>query len=581
MSKKKHSILIVDDERLNISILRSILSADYTVYAAGDGQDAIETANNFLPDVILLDIIMPGMDGYDVIKALKKSEKTKNIPVIFITGLDKAEAEEKGLTLGAADYIAKPFVSAIVKLRVHNQIKLIVQFRQQVLMTKISHDFLSDAYIDAVFTKTLRGVGMFMDVAQILLYKYDSDEDALICQSEWLKPELEKKSKIGTTLRLEGPIFSIVKNLLDGDRSNLRSETADPEDDKRHITKPIFVKGKLHALLDISKEDGVKEWSENERNLSVLIADIFAGVFERDAMERQFSIVEKTPDLIMSISETGVVEYTNPALETVTGYTKSELITNGLGILFQDERMEKLTEKYIPKAMQGESVQFEMDFVCKDGIKRILFVSIFQRDIKSLGMILRDMTRVRELEEENEKIFFDGLTGIYNRRYFDESVPRLIASLSRTNSPLTIMMIDIDFFKKFNDTYGHISGDKCLKMVAEVLNKAVPRADDFVARYGGEEFVVVLPNTNENGACIVADRIMSRIRESNIPHVSSDVAKYVTFSIGFTTAIALHTLTLENYVQKADEMLYQSKQSGRNKYSFQSLNMEAQDGQKK
>jgi putative two-component system response regulator len=103
--------------------LTHILSPEYTVYAAKNGQDGIELANNFLPDVILLDILMPEMDGYEVIRILKTTDATKEIPVIFITGLSNPEAEEKGLTLGASDYISKPFVSPVVKLRVRNQIK--------------------------------------------------------------------------------------------------------------------------------------------------------------------------------------------------------------------------------------------------------------------------------------------------------------------------------------------------------------------------------------------------------------------------------------------------------------------------
>jgi len=120
---KKYSVLIVDDESLNIRALTHILSPDYTLYAEKSGQGAIEAAEKLLPSVILLDIIMPGMDGYDVIKALKNSEKTKDIPVIFISGLSDADAEEKGLALGAADYLAKPFSPETVKLKVENQIK--------------------------------------------------------------------------------------------------------------------------------------------------------------------------------------------------------------------------------------------------------------------------------------------------------------------------------------------------------------------------------------------------------------------------------------------------------------------------
>ena len=125
----KNSLLIVDDEKSNIMVLTRILSPEYTVYAAKNGVDAIEVANEYLPDVILLDIIMPETDGYEVLATLKASEKTREIPVIFITGLSNPADEAKGLALGASDYISKPFSQAIVKLRVGNQIKIINQTR--------------------------------------------------------------------------------------------------------------------------------------------------------------------------------------------------------------------------------------------------------------------------------------------------------------------------------------------------------------------------------------------------------------------------------------------------------------------
>ena len=126
---KKNSVLVVDDENSNIMALTHILSSEYTVYAAKNGQNGIKAAETYLPNIILLDIIMPEMDGYAVIAALKSFEKTKNIPVIFITGLSNVDDEEKGLAFGAADYIAKPFSPAIVKLRVRNQIKMLGQLR--------------------------------------------------------------------------------------------------------------------------------------------------------------------------------------------------------------------------------------------------------------------------------------------------------------------------------------------------------------------------------------------------------------------------------------------------------------------
>ena len=129
MSDKKNSVLVVDDEHANIMTLKHILGSDYKVYVAKNGNDAVEIADESSPDVILLDIIMPDMDGYETLEKLQHSEKTKDIPVIFITGLSNADDEEKGLELGASDYITKPFSPAIVKLRVKNQIKIVEQMR--------------------------------------------------------------------------------------------------------------------------------------------------------------------------------------------------------------------------------------------------------------------------------------------------------------------------------------------------------------------------------------------------------------------------------------------------------------------
>ena len=126
---KKSSLLIVDDEQINLMALSTILSAEYEIFTADSGINAIEKAKETQPDVILLDIVMPDMDGYAVITELKKDEKTKDIPIIFITGLNSVDDEKKGLVLGASDYITKPFSPSIVKLRIQHQIKIVRQIQ--------------------------------------------------------------------------------------------------------------------------------------------------------------------------------------------------------------------------------------------------------------------------------------------------------------------------------------------------------------------------------------------------------------------------------------------------------------------
>jgi len=129
MDEKKNTLLIVDDENANLKVLTHILGSEYTIFTATNGVSAIEKAREFMPDLILLDILMPEMDGYATLREIKNSEATRKIPVIFISGLDSEEDEEKGLSLDAADYITKPFSATIVKLRVRNQVQIVNQMR--------------------------------------------------------------------------------------------------------------------------------------------------------------------------------------------------------------------------------------------------------------------------------------------------------------------------------------------------------------------------------------------------------------------------------------------------------------------
>jgi diguanylate cyclase (GGDEF)-like protein len=192
----------------------------------------------------------------------------------------------------------------------------------------------------------------------------------------------------------------------------------------------------------------------------------------------------------------------------------------------------------------------------------------YTRDMRQIASM---EGQILHLENENLKIFIDALTNIHNRRFFDESMMRILSSLSRAGGVLSVMMIDVDYFKKYNDTYGHGAGDECLVKVADVLSQSVSRADDFVARYGGEEFVVVMPNTVKEGAIAIADKILENIRECKILHESSEVADHVTVSIGVTTGKVTQFHTPDSFVQKADEMLYLSKKNGRNMCNFNEL----------
>jgi diguanylate cyclase (GGDEF)-like protein len=170
-------------------------------------------------------------------------------------------------------------------------------------------------------------------------------------------------------------------------------------------------------------------------------------------------------------------------------------------------------------------------------------------------------------------VYYDALTGVYNRRFLNENLSRVVSSLARNNSFLSFMMIDIDCFKNYNDHYSHLEGDKCLRIIAQALYNSVRRGEDFIVRYGGEEFAIVLPNTDEIGARSFAETILEVVRDLNIPHANSCVTDIVTVSIGVSVGIPSISDNIL-FVQKADDMLYQSKQNGRNRYSLINLDNE-------
>jgi diguanylate cyclase (GGDEF)-like protein/hemerythrin-like metal-binding protein len=159
----------------------------------------------------------------------------------------------------------------------------------------------------------------------------------------------------------------------------------------------------------------------------------------------------------------------------------------------------------------------------------------------------------------------DGLTGIANRRHFDEVLEVEFARLYRSRAPLSVILMDIDYFKLFNDAYGHVAGDQCLKNVADVFQKCVNRAPELAARYGGEEFAAILPETDYHGAIILAEKIRAEVAGLAIPHCDSAVESFVTVSLGVATVDCTKILSPLDAVNNADRQLYRAKSEGRNR----------------
>ncbi len=320
-----HSIMIVDDTPENLTVLRQMLTErGYRVRPALSGEIALQAVRTDLPSLVLLDIMMPGLDGYEVCRRLKADDRTKNIPVVFISALDEKVNKIKGFQVGGVDYITKPFYLEEVLARV--EIHLALQIMQQRLQE----------------------------------------------QNYRLTLEIEER---------------------------IRAEEA---------------------------------LAESNQKLELLASQ-------------------------------------------------------------------------------------------------------------------------------------DGLTGIANRRKFDEYLKEVWQRLMREQVPLSLLLCDIDFFKQYNDAYGHVAGDDCLKSVAEEIRLAAKRPADLVARYGGEEFALILPNTDFPGAISVAETIRNKVEGRRIIHAKSAVSLYVTISIGISTLTPASTRLPEKFLEFVDSLLYKAKQTGRNK----------------
>jgi diguanylate cyclase (GGDEF)-like protein len=191
-----------------------------------------------------------------------------------------------------------------------------------------------------------------------------------------------------------------------------------------------------------------------------------------------------------------------------------------------------------------------------DFISKPVNASVLRARVKSHLLLKFQSDVLRSL------VFFDGLTGVYNRRYFDQQLLREWARSSRSGMPLSLIILDVDFFKRFNDHYGHQAGDDCLRQIADLLKNGLRRVTDMVARYGGEEFVCLLPDTPLDQAMEIARHLQSLVRSRAIAHQDSDVDQVVTISLGVACGIG-NSGDAQVLLALADLQLYNAKNSGR------------------
>ncbi|MDF2903509.1 MAG: sensor-containing diguanylate cyclase [Bacillus sp. (in: firmicutes)] len=304
--------------------------------------------------------------------------------------------------------------------------------------------------------------------------------------------------------------------------------------------------------------------------------------------ERFQTIFEKAGIGISLIDGTGKPIVVNPKLQEFLGYSEEELKHMTFSE-FSNPEDSKVNFELLTQLINREidSYQLEKRYIRKDGITVWGHVtsSLFPNQDGDLsyviGMVIDITDRKvaeKKLLEVNQKLEYlsniDGLTGIANRRYFDKHLLQEWIKAKSYAAPLSLIMFDIDYFKKFNDTYGHLVGDACLKKIAEILNQMMEITKCFPARYGGEEFAIILPGTTIKKATQIAEQIRTAVEGLLLPHALSDVFPYVTISVGLASLIPNSQTSPEDLIANADTALYDAKMEGRNRICYRPVDKE-------
>jgi diguanylate cyclase (GGDEF)-like protein/PAS domain S-box-containing protein len=272
-----------------------------------------------------------------------------------------------------------------------------------------------------------------------------------------------------------------------------------------------------------------------------------------------------------------IIQRCNSGCENMFGYGPGELIGQSFQLLFMsEEEFETRRDVMYQRLAERESVSADRQYKHKDGhlIWCHTYVKLIDKDDPDGGMVfvMHDITARKEieqtLEQANQKLAelstTDGLTGLANRRKFNEVGQNEWQRALRKQEPLAVAMIDIDYFKAYNDHYGHQAGDQCLHNIAQTLLIGLRGGGDFIARYGGEEFIIILPGQDARRVGEVLNPLRSKVEALALPHAASKISNIVTFSAGYMTVVPQKDSTLSALVEQADQNLYHAKRNGRN-----------------
>lgn len=484
MAEKGH-VLLADDNKLVVKVTGSILEeAGYRVDVAWDGLEAAIKAFSLMPDLLILDVEMPKIKGYQVCRLLKEDPLTSWLPIIMLTGREHQSDMFWGIKAGADAYITKGF--------------------------KPEH----------------------------LLEKMDE----LFSRADEYREQKELSRKRRRKDISEGYVIDKITDLLD---------------------RKLFETTILNdiASLSGSLQDFTETLVSVFENLDRIFAYFAGGLFLVEMNE--LYLYANKPVSRGVLEETG-----EETLRVATGYAWSGENAPLVERIFINEEM--LSEP--PPDKQPELAYVHLPLTSHNKVMGVFLVAgpstpAFRRDAPSiLNLVRNELTMIvdnaRLYEEAKRMAITDGLTRIYNHRFFQELFEKEYKRAVRYNTTFSLIMMDIDFFKRINDTHGHLYGDEILREMAGLV-KGCLRTMDILARYGGEEFAILLPETDLEDAALTAERIRMAVENHDFP-LSRGKRVTVTVSQGVTSFPAPDVRQRSDIVAKADAALYEAKEAGRN-----------------
>lgn len=452
-------ILVVDDILPNVKLLEAKLTSEYyDVLTASSGEEALKSVTENKPDIVLLDVMMPGMDGIEVCRRIKSNPDTAHIPVVMVTALTDSQDRVRGLESGADDFLSKPVNDTALMARVRSLVRLKMTI---------------DEWRARNATATQLGVA---DNPVSVMDEPVDHANILVIEDRGFEVD-----KIHQSLQRDGHTIVVTNNGIEAIQAAQKQDF-----------------DLLIVSLNLAQADGLRLTSHLKSN-------------------------ERTRSLpIVMIGEDGDIQR----------------IVHGLEMGANDYLLRPVDRNELLARVRTQ-------------VRRKRFQDRLRASYEaSLSMALTDT-----------------LTGLYNRRYFDTHLQKLIVTNQSNRKHFSVLMLDVDKFKSVNDTYGHAVGDEVLRTFAMRLKDAV-RGFDLVARLGGEEFVVVLPDITPDLAYIIAERLRRSLSNRPVKCAVPEGELLVTTSVGGIVVAPDQNISGDEIMRQADEALYTAKNGGRDQCVF-------------